>query len=173
SEQARKLAEQQLDAVRSELTKLEHKQQALAEQARAAAQPAPMAQASAAVPATFSPVASPTRGGLEPGPGLPVRIESVGLVDEPARSSVVLQVGGGAVEYRVERVPIRKLVLTVAGAQLAEQATRTIDATEYLGPIARVEARRDGKTSEVQVTVELVEEVASGVRRAGSKLYWD
>src|SRR5262249_24669248 len=94
------------------------------------------------------------------------------LVDEAWGSSVIIDLlGTPAGEVRVDRQDAHTLVLTVPGAQLSDNAPRTLDTAEYMGPVLRVQMKQI--SGAVRVTVDLADEVKASVRRVGSRLYWD
>ncbi|MBI5481442.1 MAG: type IV pilus secretin PilQ, partial [Deltaproteobacteria bacterium] len=103
------------------------------------------------------------------GPRVAVPVRAIDFVDEPARETVIIAVGG-SVEYRLTRAP-RRAVLRLDGAVLARGLERTLDTTAFLGPVRSVTALRDGAA--VQVVVELADEVQTRVRRDGGRLLWD
>jgi len=174
TEAARKAEEQRLAAVRAELLRLE--------QARAAAQaPTPK---TANPPAPAQPAPPVARPAPPPKPAVvaaapaapaarPVEVQSIRFVDEPARSSVIIDLSGGAIPYKIERPDAHTVVMLLSGAQLGESTPRTLDTTEYLGPVRQVRTQRDTKSGGVRVTVDLADDVKTGVRQAGSRMYWD
>src|SRR5262249_5515045 len=94
------------------------------------------------------------------------------LVDEAWGSSVIIDLlGTPAGEVRVDRQDAHTLVLTVPGAQLSDNAPRTLDTSEYMGPVLRVQMKQ--ASGAVRVTVDLADDVKASVRRVGSRLYWD
>jgi type IV pilus assembly protein PilQ len=166
TEAARKNEEQKLQALRAELSRLEER--------RKAALAATGGAASTASPAVAvnAPPAAGARGAAVGG-SRSLRVQGVNFVDEPARSSVILDLSAAVSDYRVDRADAHTVVLQVFGAQLSEAAARTLDTTEFMGPVRQVQARQDPRTGAVRVTVDLADDVRSTVRRAGTRLYWD
>src|SRR5262249_60885120 len=87
-------------------------------------------------------------------PALPIRarVQAVNFVDEPSRSSVIIDLAGTpAGEVRVDRQDAHTLVLTVPGAQLSDNAPRTLDTAEYMGPVLRVQMKQASGAVRLQV----------------------
>ncbi len=104
---------------------------------------------------------------------VPSRVQRIEFVDEPARSSVIIDLDEMST-FTVERVGVRRLTLHLLHADLPRGLERSRDATEYLGPVRLISSYRDPvDRSAVRVDVELAEDVANTVRQDGNRLYWD
>jgi type IV pilus assembly protein PilQ len=185
------------DALVAELDRL--KRPVAATPAPVAAVPAPVAASKAAPAAAFktAPVAAPKVAAVavaapavkapEPAPvaaapaprprsitlRVPSRIQRVDFVDEPTRSSVIIDLDEPSL-FAVERTAGRRLTLRLLHADLPRGLERSLDATEYLGPVRIISTYRDPDGSgAVRVDVDLAEDVPNKVRQDGSRLYWD
>ncbi len=173
AQEARAQEETRLAALRAERERLERTRPnaelvALASRAAAAAQPAPEAQ-ELPPPRTLL-----TRSDARPEGArrAPVVIQDIQFIDEPGRSSVVIDLARGIPpEVEVLRQNPRTAVLVVPGAMLDREAQTGRDTTEYLGPVRGFEARADRVG--VRVRVDLAESVPATLRKVGSKLYFD
>jgi type IV pilus assembly protein PilQ len=82
-------------------------------------------------------------------------------LDEPSLFAV--QASGG-----------RRVTLRLLHADLPRGLERSLDATEYLGPVKVISTYRDPESPRgVRVDVDLAEDVPNKVRQDGSRLYWD
>jgi type IV pilus assembly protein PilQ len=102
---------------------------------------------------------------------VPSRVQRVDFVDEPTRSSVIIDLDEPSL-FAVERTAGRKVTLRLPHADLPSGLERSMDATEYLGPVKVISTYRDGSGA-VRVDVDLAEEVPNRVRQDGNRLYWD
>ncbi|HXU82483.1 MAG TPA: type IV pilus secretin PilQ [Polyangia bacterium] len=104
---------------------------------------------------------------------VPSRVQRVDFVDEPTRSSVIIDLDEPS-NFAIERTAGHKVTLRLLHADLPRGLERSMDATEYLGPVKVISTYRDPDGSgAVRVDVDLAEEVPNKVRQAGSRLYWD
>ena len=143
------------------------------------AKPAPLAVAPAGKPAPLAAATKP-----QPAIGVSERPRSITLralshvrgidfVDEPSRSSVIIDVEDGAT-FVVERVAGRRLSLRIDHSDLADGLERNLDATEYLGPVKIISSYREpGARSTVRVDVDLAEDVPNRIRQDGNRIFWD
>jgi type IV pilus assembly protein PilQ len=104
---------------------------------------------------------------------VPIRIRRIDFVDEPTRSSVIIDLEEPS-EFAVEHPTDRRVSLRLDHADLPEDLARSLDATEYLGPVRLISSYRDPHArSTVRVDVDLAEDVPNRVRQDGSRIYWE
>jgi type IV pilus assembly protein PilQ len=104
---------------------------------------------------------------------VPVRVRRIDFVDEPTRSSVIIDLDEASV-FAVERPTDRRVSLRLDHADLPDDLARSLDATEYLGPVRLISSYRDPHArSTVRVDVDLAEDVPNRVRQDGSRIYWE
>jgi type IV pilus assembly protein PilQ len=100
-------------------------------------------------------------------------VSRIDFVDEPTRSSVIIDLEEPA-DFSVERTTGRRVTLRLHHADLPRGLERSLDATEYLGPVRLISSYRDpDRRSAVLVDVDLAESVPHKVRQDGSRIYWD
>jgi type IV pilus assembly protein PilQ len=120
-------------------------------------------------PDSDKPVARPLSVTLR----VPIRVRRIDFVDEPTRSSVIIdldEASGFAVEHPTDR----RVSLRLDHADLPDDLARSLDATEYLGPVRLISSYRDPHArSTVRVDVDLAEDVPNRVRQDGSRIYWE
>ena len=104
---------------------------------------------------------------------VPSQIQRVAFVDEPTRSSVIIELNEPS-DFSVERAAGKRLSLRFEHAELPQSLERSLDATEYLGPVRLISTYRDPRQrGAVRVDVDLAENVPSRVRREGTRIFWD
>ena len=104
---------------------------------------------------------------------VPSRIRRIDFVDEPTRSSVIIDLEEPS-EFAVERMAGRRVSLRLDHADLPDDLARSLDATEYLGPVRLISSYRDPQAhGTVRVDVDLAEEVPNRVRQNGNRIYWE
>jgi type IV pilus assembly protein PilQ len=145
--------------------------QAVAPPASAAASPVPAQtivagrKGAGAVPAIGRPRSITLRA--------PSQVRAIDFVDEPSRSSVIIDVDERTT-VSVERMGGRRLSLRLEHSELPEGLERNLDATEYLGPVKTISSYRDRSLrGTVRVDVNLAEDVPNRVRVQGNRIYWD
>jgi type IV pilus assembly protein PilQ len=120
-------------------------------------------------PDSDKPVARPRSVTLR----VPIRVRRIDFVDEPTRSSVIIDLDE-APGFTVERPTDRRVSLRLDHADLPDDLARSLDATEYLGPVRLISSYRDPHArSTVRVDVDLAEDVPNRVRQDGSRIYWE
>jgi len=120
-------------------------------------------------PDSDKPVARPRSVTLR----VPVRVRRIDFVDEPTRSSVIIDLDEAS-GFAVERPTDRRVSLRLDHADLPDDLARSLDATEYLGPVRLISSYRDPHArSTVRVDVDLAEDVPNHVRQDGSRIYWE
>ena len=104
---------------------------------------------------------------------VPSRVRRIDFVDEPTRSSIIIDLEEPS-EFSVEHRASGRISLRLDHADLPDHLARRLDATEYLGPVRIISSYRDPQTrGTVRVDVDLAEDVPNRVRRDGNRLYWD
>jgi type IV pilus assembly protein PilQ len=120
-------------------------------------------------PDSDKPVARPRSVTLR----VPVRVRRIDFVDEPTRSSVIIDLDEAS-GFAVERPTDRRVSLRLDHADLPDDLARSLDATEYLGPVRLISSYRDPHArSTVRVDVDLAEDVPNRVRQDGNRIYWE
>jgi type IV pilus assembly protein PilQ len=120
-------------------------------------------------PDSDKPVARPRSVTLR----VPIRVRRIDFVDEPTRSSVIIDLDEAS-EFAVERPTDRRVSLRLDHADLPDDLARSLDATEYLGPVRLISSYRDPHArSTVRVDVDLAEDVPNHVRQDGNRIYWE
>ncbi|MGB8299327.1 MAG: type IV pilus secretin PilQ [Polyangia bacterium] len=101
------------------------------------------------------------------------RIRRIDFVDEPSRSSVIIDLEEPS-GFAVERSANRHVSLRLDHADLPDELARSLDATEYLGPVRLISSYQDPHArGTVRVDVDLAEDVPNHVRQDGNRIYWD
>jgi type IV pilus assembly protein PilQ len=104
---------------------------------------------------------------------VPSRIRRIDFVDEPNRSSVIIDLEEPS-GFTVERSANRRVSLRLDHADLPDELARSLDATEYLGPVRLISSYQDPNArGTVRVDVDLAEDVPNRVRQDGNRIYWD
>ena len=104
---------------------------------------------------------------------VPSRVRSIDFVDEPTRSSVIIYLEEPS-GFVVERSAGRRVSLRLDHADLPNELVRSLDATEYLGPVRLISSYQDPHArGTVRVDVDLAEDVPNRVRQDGNRIYWD
>ena len=104
---------------------------------------------------------------------VPTRVRHIHFVDEPTRSSVIIDLEEPS-GFAVERPTDRRLSLRLDHADLPDDLARSLDATEYLGPVRLISSYQDPHArATVRIDVDLAEDVPNRVRQDGSRIYWD
>jgi type IV pilus assembly protein PilQ len=104
---------------------------------------------------------------------VPSRVRSIDFVDEPTRSSVIIYLEEPS-GFVVERSAGRRVSLRLDHADLPDELVRSLDATEYLGPVRLISSYQDPHArGTVRVDVDLAEDVPNRVRQDGNRIYWD
>ena len=120
-------------------------------------------------PDSAKPVARPRSVTLR----VPIRVRRIDFVDEPTRSSVIIDLDEPS-EFAVEHASGRRFSLRLDHADLPDDLARSLDATEYLGPVRLISSYRDPQArGTVRVDVDLAEDVPNRVRQDGNRLYWE
>jgi len=120
-------------------------------------------------PDSDKPVARPRSVTLR----VPVRVRRIDFVDEPSRSSVIIDLEEPS-GFTVERSANRRVSLRLDHADLPDELVRSLDATEYLGPVRLISSYQDPHArGTVRVDVDLAEDVPNRVRQDGNRIYWD
>jgi type IV pilus assembly protein PilQ len=146
----------------------------------------PASQASAAAPSPATATETTVLGSRAPMPGPPAtrrprsitlqassRIRNIDFVDEPARSSVIIDVDDRTT-FTVERLASHRLSLRIEHSELPDSLARNLDATEFLGPVKVISSYRDpGVRTTVRIDVDLAEDVPNRIRLDGNRIYWD
>ncbi len=100
-------------------------------------------------------------------------IRSIDFVDEPGHASVIIDIDDSAT-YTVQRFAGRRLSLRIEHSDLPQSLARSLDATEYLGPVKIISSYRDpASKGAVRVDVDLAEDVPNRVRVDGNRIFWD
>ncbi len=175
-------------AEEQELARLKAERAAIATgvPARSPSPPATLSPVLAAPAAAPPPPSIPVQAALAPAPATvvaarpssikltaPSRVQRIDFIDEPSRSSVVIELDSPAA-FAVERMAGRRLTLRLLHADLPRGLERRLDATEYLGPVRLISSFRDpAEARTVRVVVDLAEDVPQSVRQSGTRLYWD
>ncbi|HJX55093.1 MAG TPA: type IV pilus secretin PilQ, partial [Polyangia bacterium] len=103
----------------------------------------------------------------------PSRVRRIHFVDEPTRSSVIIDLEEPS-GFAVERPADHRVSLRLDHADLPDDLARSLDATEYLGPVRLISSYQDPHArGTVRVDVDLAEDVPNRVRQDGSRIYWD
>jgi type IV pilus assembly protein PilQ len=122
-----------------------------------------------AAPDSAKPVARPRSITLR----VPSRVRRIDFVDEPTRSSVIIDLEEPSA-FSVERSANRRVSLRLDHADLPDELVRSLDATEYLGPVRLISSYQDPHArGTVRVDVDLAEDVPNRVRQDGNRIYWD
>lgn len=106
---------------------------------------------------------------------VPSRVQRVDFVDEPTRSAVIIDLDEPSA-FAIEKGAGQRLTLRLMHADLPRGLERSLDATEYLGPVRIISTYRDPEArGSVRVDVELAEDVPNRVRPDdnGTRLYWE
>lgn len=104
---------------------------------------------------------------------VPSRVSRIDFVDEPARSSVIIDLEE-PIDFSIERSTGRRVTLRLHHADLPHGLERSLDATQYFGPVRLINSfRAPGHHATVLVEVELAEMVPNRIRTDGARLYWD
>jgi type IV pilus assembly protein PilQ len=104
---------------------------------------------------------------------VPSRIRRIDFVDEPTRSSIIIDLEEPSA-FAVERSANRRVSLRLDHADLPDELVRSLDATEYLGPVRLISSYQDPHArGTVRVDVDLAEDVPNRVRQDGNRIYWD
>ena len=120
-------------------------------------------------PDSAKPVAHPRSITLR----VPSRVRRIDFVDEPSRSSVIIDLEEPS-GFSVERSANRRVSLRLDHADLPDELARSLDATEYLGPVRLISSYQDPRArGTVRVDVDLAEDVPNRVRQDGNRIYWD
>ena len=195
AESARAAEEARLDRARveNERAKLEKQRDALATEVNRLAQASTPVKATpiarpVPTPVAAEPLAKEAKGTVlsgRPTPDsaiarprsvtlrVPIRIRRIDFVDEPSRSSVIIDLEEPSA-FAVERPSNRRVSLRLDHADLPDDLARSLDATEYLGPVRLISSYRDPLArGTVRVDVDLAEDVPNRVRQDGSRIYWE
>lgn len=166
-------AEHRRRAVDADRAALEQRLSELRRREQAARVPAPADVVAVDSPAPVP--AAPALGRHSVTLRVPARVQRIDFIDDPVRSSVIIECDEPAA-FVVERVNGRHLTLRLSHADLPRALERSLDATEYLGPVRTISSYRDPAVrGSVRVDVELAEDVPTRVRQdeAGLRLYWE
>jgi hypothetical protein len=103
----------------------------------------------------------------------PSRVRAINFVDEPVRSSVIIDIDDQAT-FTVERSAGHRLSLRLDHTDLPDSLARNLDATEFLGPVKIISSYRDpAARTTVRIDVDLAEDVPNRIRLDGNRIYWD
>ncbi|HEY0711837.1 MAG TPA: type IV pilus secretin PilQ, partial [Polyangia bacterium] len=128
---------------------------------------APVPAPTTVIAKTVEPAAAPAADA--PGPRSvtlrpPSRVENIDFIDEPTRCSIIIDLDEPSA-FAVERVGGRKVSLRLYKTVLPEVLERSLDATEFLGPIRIISSYRDPSVRfAVRIDVDMAEEVPNDVR---------
>ncbi|HJX67007.1 MAG TPA: type IV pilus secretin PilQ [Polyangia bacterium] len=104
---------------------------------------------------------------------VPIRVRRIDFVDEPSRSSVIIDLEEPS-GFAVERSAKRRVSLRLDHVDIPDELVRSLDATEYLGPVRLISSYQDPRArSTVRIDVDLAEDVPNRVRQDGNRIYWD
>ncbi|HEY0706146.1 MAG TPA: type IV pilus secretin PilQ, partial [Polyangia bacterium] len=132
------------------------------------APPPPPMVVKATVPAPAAPAAS-APAEAAPGPRSvtlrpPSRVENIDFIDEPTRCSIIIDLDEPSA-FAVERLGGRRVSLRLYKTLLPEVLERSLDATEFLGPIRIISSYRDPSLRfAVRIDVDMAEDVPNDVR---------
>jgi type IV pilus assembly protein PilQ len=194
AEQKRKQAEAEADRAEKDRVVQEHQakaeearadrakaEQAKAERARAeAAKPAPAAPAAPVAVAAAKPASAPAAKPA-PAPVAPpaptsragVRVANVDYVDRDDTARVVVQLSGPG-EPKLLGASGRQAILTIPGADIPAGLERSLDTSEFEGPVTAISSYRDPRDpTQVRIVVDLSEPADSKLVRSGNTWYWD
>jgi type IV pilus assembly protein PilQ len=102
----------------------------------------------------------------------PSRVQRIDFVDDPMQSSVIVDLDEPST-YAVLRTGAGRLTLRLDRAELPAGLERSLDATEYLGPVKLISTYRDpAKRGAVRIDVDMAEDVPTTVRMEGNRLFW-
>ena len=100
-------------------------------------------------------------------------MRSVNYVDRAGVARVAIAVTGAATPQVVES-GARRAVLVIPGTDIGDALERTLDTSQFAGPVRSVSSFRDGKEpGTVRVVVALDEPTESTLARQGDTYYWD
>ena len=103
----------------------------------------------------------------------PSRVQRIDFVDEPSRASIIIDLDEPSA-FKVLTSGGRRVSLHLFKTELPRGLERSLDATEYLGPVRVISSYRDpSQRDAVRIDVEMAEEVPNTVRQDGARLYWD
>jgi type IV pilus assembly protein PilQ len=114
----------------------------------------------------------------------PSQVQGIDFVDEPTRSSVIVALDEPS-QYTIERGVRGRVSLRLLRTDLPTGLERSLDATEYLGPVRIISSYRDpAMRGAVRIDVEMAEDVPNDVRietaagdartgAQGTRLVWD
>ncbi len=140
--------------------------------------PAPTVAAPAKVALADSPARAPAASPVLARPfsvtlRAPSRIQRIDFVDEPARASVIIDLDEPS-SFRIQQTGGRRVSLHLFKTEVPRGLERSLDATEYLGPIRVISTYRDpAQRDAVRIDVDMAEDVPNTIRQDGSRLYWD
>jgi type IV pilus assembly protein PilQ len=136
----------------------------------------PVAKEDKTIIATVSPAADSAKPVARPRSvtlRVPIRVRRIDFVDEPTRSSVIIDLEEPSA-FAVERPSLRRVSLRLDHADIPDELVRSLDATEYLGPVRLISSYQDPHArGTVRVDVDLAEDVPNRVRQDGNRIYWD
>jgi type IV pilus assembly protein PilQ len=146
------------------------------------------AQVAAAAPAPAAPVMTPARAVVPTAAAVatppatrpfsitlraPSRVQRIDFVDEPGRASVIIDLDEPSA-FKILRASGTRVSLHLYKTELPQGLERSLDATEYLGPVRVISSYRDpSQRDAVRIDVDMAEEVPNTVRQDGARLYWD
>jgi type IV pilus assembly protein PilQ len=132
-----------------------------AESARAAAVPPP------------APASRATTVASEPVRRTAVRVANVDFVDREQHARVVVALSGAA-EPQIIAQGGRQAILSIDSADIPRSLERSLDTSEFDGPVKAVSSYRDPRDpTRVRVVVDLSEPAQARLSRAGNTWYWD
>jgi type IV pilus assembly protein PilQ len=145
-----------------------------------AAPPAAPALARASIVAMPAPAAPPRPRSITI--RAPSRVQGIDFIDEPTRSSVVVALDEPS-QYTIERGAGGRVTLRLLRTDLPAGLERSLDATEFLGPVRIISSYRDpAMRGAVRIDVDMAEDVPNDVRiesaatedrPLGTRLVWD
>lgn len=125
----------------------------------------------AAVALLAAPAVSAAGAGDETGAGAQVR--DVDFADTGDAARVVVALSAPA-EVEIAEAGARQLVLDVAGASIPEELERTLDTSEYDGPVRAISSYRDPDDADrVRVVVQLDAPASAELEEVGTDYYLD
>ncbi len=100
-------------------------------------------------------------------------VRRIDFIDEPTRSSVVIDLDEPS-RFQIESWSGHLVTLRLLHTELGRDLQRSLDATEFLGPVRLISSYKDpNDQGTVRVDVELADEVPNRIRQEGSRIFWD
>ena len=101
------------------------------------------------------------------------RVANVDYVDRDTQARVVVQLSGPA-EPQVIAASGRQAILSIPGVDIPASLERSLDTSEFSGPVTAVSSYRDPRDpSRVRIVVDLSEPAQAELKHSGNTWYWD